>query len=257
MKLKKLHNSEELGQLKVAGFMSGSGSNLIKIIEHEMHLNKERGQSPFHFTVIFSDNYQSNASEIGARFGLPVFIYDLEGFCKRREVPTKDMRARAEYETECMNTLNTYECDAAAYAGYMRKATRVFVNSFLGINVHPADLTIIKDGKPKYRGDHVVKDALIAGEEEIRSATHIVTGEVDCGPVLMVSAPLKITYPIAEEIIDEMAGRYQNALKERGDWEIFPRTLEYIADGRFAQDAKGKLYFDKEVIPSGLRLEAE
>ncbi len=255
MKLKKLYDPEELGQLKVAGFMSGSGSNLIKIIEHEVHLKEERGQSPFHVPIIFSDNHLSKANEIGARFGLPVFIYDLDGFCNRRGTSTKDMGTREEYERECMKGLNEFECDVAAYAGYMRKATSVFVNAFLGVNVHPADLTIIKDGKPKYRGDHAVRDAIKECEEEIRSTTHIVTGEVDCGPVLMLSQPLEITYPIAEEIIDEMAGHYQNALKEKGDWEIFPRTLEYIADGRFARDATGKLYFDEKAIPSGLRFE--
>ena len=48
---------------------------------------------------------------------------------------------------------------------------------------------------------------------------------------------------------------YRDQLKEIGDWIIFPRTLEYIADGRFAQDDEGRLYFDNERIPNGLRIE--
>jgi folate-dependent phosphoribosylglycinamide formyltransferase PurN len=241
--------------LNVAGFMSGSGTNLVKILEHERELKLKRGKSPFHVAVIFSDTHKSKASEIGANFGVPVFIYDMVSFFEKRGKPLKDMETRAEYEKECVKVLDAFECEVAAYAGYMRKATDVFVSSFLGVNVHPADLTLkAEDGRPKYRGDHVVKDAIKAGERTIRSSTHLVTEKVDCGPVLMVSSPLAIDYPIPEDKIDEMAGHYQNALKERGDWVIFPRTLEYLADGRFAQDENKMMHFNGEPIPDGVRL---
>jgi len=257
MELTKLHDPAGSGQLRVAGFMSGSGTNLVKIIEHEQALAKERKESPFHVSVIFSDNGKSKASEIGAAFGMPVFIYDMNGFFEKRGKPIKDMQTRAEYEQECMKVLTEFDCSAVAYAGYMRKATNVFVNSFLGINVHPADLTILaENGRPKYRGDAVVRGAIRAGEKEIRSTTHIVAEKVDCGPVLMVSAPLRIIYPLSEDIIDRMAAHYQNVLKEKGDWVIFPKTLEYVADGRFARDAHNKIYFDGKQVPQGIKLEA-
>jgi len=255
MKLTKLYNAAEAGQLRVAGFMSGSGTNLIKIIEHEQILEQARGESPFHVAVIFSDNPKSKAIEIGAKFAVPVVIHDIESFYRQREMPIKDMGTRAEYERECLRALKGFECAVAAYAGYMRRATPVFVNSFLGVNVHPADLTLkTPDGRPRYRGDHAVKDAIQAGEPSIRSTTHIVIEKVDCGPILMVSAPLEITYPIPDDI-DQVAGQYQNALKEKGDWVIFPSTLEYIANGRYARDEQGRLYFDGKEIPQGVRLE--
>ncbi len=262
MILTKLYDAAEVGQLNVAGLMSGSGTNLVKIVEHEQELKEERGKSPYHVAVIFSDTHKSKASEIGARFAIPVFIYDLEGFCNKRGKPIKDMATRAEYEKECMKVLNEYECAVAAYAGYMRKATSVFVNSFLGINVHPADLTIKNpDETPKYRGDHAVRDAIRAGEKELRSTTHIVAQNVDCGQVLMVSAPVPVywptrevdkNYPGREQIMND---KHQNRLKEVGDWVIFPRTLEYIADGKFARDEDKRLYFDGKHIPQGVRLE--
>ncbi len=256
MALVKLYDASEVGQLRVAGFMSGSGTNLRKIIEHEQMLKKERGESPFHVSVIFSDNYKSKASEIAADFGIPAFIYDMDSFYKQRGKPLKDMNTRREYERECLRVLNEFECTAAAYAGYMRKATSAFVHSILGVNVHPADLTIKgNDGRPKYRGDHAVRDAIQAGEKSIRSTTHLVTEKVDCGPILMVSAPFPVVHPISDEILGEMAGRYQDALKERGDWVIFPRTLEYIADGRFAIDEQRRVYFDGKEIPQGVRLD--
>lgn len=50
--------------------------------------------------------------------------------------------------------------------------------------------------------------------------------------------------------------KHQNRLKEIGDWVIFPRTLEFLADGRYSQDDQRKLYFDGKEIPQGVRLEA-
>ncbi len=253
MLLTRLYDAKEAGQLRVAGFMSGGGTNLIKILGHEQRLKEERGESPFHVAVILSDNHKSNASGIGANFGIPAFIYDLESFCSHRGKPLKDMTAREEYERECLKVLNEFECAVAAYAGYMRKATSAFVNSFLGVNVHPADLTLRNpDGKPRYRGEHVVRDALQAGEKTIKSTTHIVAEKVDCGSILMVSEPLDVKYPIPGDVIDRIANYYQDALKAKGDWVIFPKTLEYIADGRFARDEKGNLYFDGKPIPDGL-----
>jgi folate-dependent phosphoribosylglycinamide formyltransferase PurN len=257
MVIQELHKPDRI--MNVAGFMSGKGTNLIKIIEYEQRLRQERGKSPYHVAVIFSDNHQSKANEIGAKFGVPVFTYDLESFCAAGGFNIKDMDARAEYEWQCVKVLDRFDCTVAAYAGYMRKATPALVNSFLGINVHPADLTIKgENGKPKYRGDHAVLDAMQAGEKEIRSTTHIVEEKVDCGSVLMVSAPVNVECNLAE-LSDAgkkvTAARYQDDLKGVGDWVIFPKTLEYIADGRFAADDEmHNLYFDGNPIPNGVRL---
>jgi len=256
MVLTRIFDSRKLGPMKVAGFMSGKGTNLIKIIEHERALVKSTGLSPYQVAVIFSDNSESNAVKIGKEFAIPTFVYDLEAFCAKKKVSVKDMTVRAKYEQQCLEVLKTFECPVAAYAGYMRKATPVFVDAFLGVNVHPADLTIKgENGKPKYRGDHTVLDAILAGEKEVRSTTHLVENKVDCGPILMVSAPVKIAYhPVRSEIEGNLADKYQDKLKEAGDWVIFPKTLEYMASGRFALDDKGDLYFDEKPIPNGVRL---
>ena len=255
MKLEKLYDSSKYGQLRVAGFISGKGTNLIKILEHEKKLKEERGTSPFHVAVIFSDNYKSNASVIGDTYGIRVFLNGMDNFFEKRGKSIKDKLTRVMYEMECMEVLSKFECPVAAYAGYMRRATPVFVNAFLGVNVHPADLTIRNfDGNPKYRGDHAVKDAILVGERFLSSTTHIVSEKVDCGNILMVSKPLDINYPLPKNI-EEFSDNVQDALKEVGDWVIFPKTLEYIADGRYSKDENENLYFDGEAIPMGLRLE--
>jgi hypothetical protein len=46
---------------------------------------------------------------------------------------------------------------------------------------------------------------------------------------------------------------HQDRLKRRGDWVIYPLTVQLIAGGRFSLD-RGKVYFDGRSAPKGVRL---
>lgn len=247
--------------MRVAGLMSGKGSNLIKIIEYQRRMEELEGYSPYNVVVIFTDNPESNAEEIGREHGILVLTRDIKAFHKERGKPRRDLEVRAEFDRGTVSLLKPFEVDVIAYAGYMSIATQVLINAFLGVNVHPADLTIVdKNGKRKYTGDHAVRDAILAGEKKLRSTTHIVEPIVDYGRILMVSRSIYVQslpfdFPRNKDDIDYVSSRHQDRLKEIGDWIIFPRTLEFIADGRYSQDEQGRLYFDDRPIPDGLKLE--
>lgn len=248
------------GPMLIAGLMSGSGSNLCKIIEHEREFIQRDGQAPYHVVVIFSDNSKSNAAAIGAEYNLPVIIHDIKQFYQERNKSLRDLVVRAEFDQHTVEALAPYRIAAAAYAGYMSIATSVLINAFLGVNVHPADLSIMQNGQYKYTGLHPVRDAILAGEPELRATTHLVSDVVDGGKVLMISSALPVTInnflSLSRTEQNTIAGTYQNQLKEIGDWMIFPKTLEYLATGRFTQDDAGQLYFDSQPIPHGLKLES-
>jgi folate-dependent phosphoribosylglycinamide formyltransferase PurN len=240
--------SPEYGVMRVAGLMSGTGTNLKKIIEHEKN---------YHVAVIFSDNIESNALKIGKEFDIPVIVRDKKGFYEKRKKPLRDMEVRMEFDSENIKALSKYDCPVAAYAGYMSIASSVLVNAFLGVNVHPADLSILdENGKRKYTGDNAVFNALVSGERELRSSTHLITNELDGGPILMVSCPIDIDCDQRHYSgLREIANDYQDLLKRKGDWVIFPRTLEDLACGRFSRDKKGNLYYGTTPIPFGMKLE--
>ena len=260
MALKELYHPES-GRARVAGFMSGSGTNLRKIVEHQRKMEEQDGRASYQVVVIFSDNPQSNAERIGRDYKIPVVIRDLTAFHKERGKPRKDLSVRAEFDEETVRALKPFNVDIAAYAGYMAIATPLLINAFIGINVHPADLSIMDGNKRKYTGDHAVRDAILAGEKQLRATTHIIEQQVDYGRIIMISPPLDVNLPQGfdasnKDQVKSVSDAHQNRLKELGDWVIFPKTLEYIADGRFSQDEQGNLYFDNKPIPSGLKLEA-
>lgn len=259
MALKELYHPES-GRMRVAGLMSGSGSNLRKIIEHGRAIESREGRAPYQVVVIFSENPESNAEKIGNDYSIPVVVRDIDSFYNERGKPRKDLSVRAEFDEGTVDALKPFNVNVAAYAGYMSIATNQLINAFLGINVHPADLSIVSGSKRKYTGDHAVRDAILAGEKQLRASTHIIEPQVDYGRILMISSPLGVNLPEGfdlnnKEQVKAVSDEHQNRLKEIGDWVIFPRTLEYIAEGRYSQDKQGLLYFDNKPIPQGVKLE--
>ncbi len=240
--------------------MSGSGSNIRKILEHQKHLEAKEGESPFQVVVLFTDRAESQAVRIGKEHDLPVVVRDLMGFCARRGVSRTDLRAREAFDEETVKALSPYGVKAAAYGGYMSIATRPLIQAFLGINVHPADLSVRRpDGTRKYVGDHAVRDAIAAGERSIASSTHIIEPIVDGGRILMISAAMAVNLEPGWDLRNPEHLRKaeevnQERLKAWGDWVIFPRTLEDIARGKFAADDGGQLYYEGKPIPRGWRL---
>lgn len=259
MNIKPLHNPSE-GTLRVAALMSGSGSNLRKILEKEQELKRNKGGFVYKVVVIFSDTFDSKACEIGKDFDIPIVTRDLREFYAHRKKPRSDLRVREEFDRETIRALAPFEAKVAAYAGYMSIATKPLVEAYLGVNVHPADLSIEIEEKRKYVGAHVVRDAILAGEPSIHSTTHIIEPLVDGGRLLMISSPLPVVpedpfNPNNTDAVRSVADFHQENLKKVGDWVIFPKTLQYIAEGRYAQDDEGKLFFDGQPIPKGLKLD--
>ena len=259
MKLKPLHDPAN-GKLLAVGFMSGSGTNLCRVLEHEQQLATERGSSPYHICAIFSDTADSRAAEIGAQFNIPVLLRDIRAYYKAHALPRTDMTLRSRYDAETVKLLAPFAAKVAVFAGYMSIASPVLIRAFLGVNVHPADLAVQVNGQRRWVGGHAVRDAIAAGEPVIRSTTHIVEPEVDGGRILMVSAPVQVQLPEGIDLKDKQqlklaTNSNQERLKKAGDWVIMPRTIEYLADGRFAATETGALCFDGQPVPGGLRLE--
>ena len=264
MKLKKIFDPNKRGfPMKVGAFMSGSGTNIIRLIERERLLIREKGSSPFHVVFIFSDRSdgQCKGEKIAFENGIPYFSYDIRTFyrmrgLKRNTLDPDGLRTRMEFDSLATKLIQAFEIDIIALGGYMSYITLKGC-----INVHPADLSIVTpDGRRKYVGDHAVLDAIIAGETTLRSSTLWTDQGVDTGPILMISGPLRVELPEPlEELmkdrdrLSKVTEEHQGRLKEIGDWKIFPHTIEMIAEGRFAFDEQNMVHVDGIPVPNGYR----
>jgi len=257
----KLNHNPMDGSLKVIGFMSGSGTNLINIIKKGFELEKEKGKLVYEVVAIFTDNSYSRAFKIGKMFDIPVIYRDINSFYSSRNIDKRDMETRIEYDNCTVQLLKSFKANIIIFCGYMSIVTGPLINNYIGINVHPADLSIEVNGKRKYIGGMAIRDTIIAGEKYIRSTTHIVSQFVDQGQILMISSPVRVMN------CKKLEGDYNendrlrhkvlynlNRLKKKGDHVVFPKTLEYISEGRFYLSENGKILFDGKEIPNGLKL---
>ncbi len=248
--------------MRVAGFMSGSGTNLVKILERQDDLAGTSGGCPYDVVVIFSDNPSSNGARIAESRGLPLAEADILAFYRSRGHDTKrDLSLRPEFDRKVIEKLGPYEVDAIVLAGYMSVVTAPLLEAFPGriVNVHPADLRILEGDRRKYTGDFAVRDAILAGESVLRATTHIVREQVDGGEILMVSDPVRVELPEGvkpvgqawrqeRDLWNRIAGEHQERLKQVGDWSILPKTLERLARGRYSVDEHGRAYLDGEPV---------
>ncbi|MBN1850163.1 MAG: formyl transferase [Deltaproteobacteria bacterium] len=254
---------EKQRSMRVAAFMSGSGTNIIKLLEKQKRLIKEKGQSPFEVIFVFSDRSDGKCQgeKIAYENGLPYFSYDIRVFhhkkgLKRTALTQEGLSARKAFDIVAQRLINAFDIDVVALGGYMSYTT---IDRC--VNVHPADLSILDQvGKRVYVGDHAVLDAIIAGEKTLRSSTLWTDKGVDTGPLLMVSDPLKVELPrILEELrkdkeaLIRIADEHQEKLKKIGDWKIFPQTITMIAEGRFALDENQQVYVDGKPVINGFR----
>ena len=249
--------------MRVAAFMSGSGTNIVKLLQAEGVLKAAEGSSPFQVVFIFSDRSDGlcQGERIACEKGIPYISYDIRTFHRIRSVKRtvsdpEGFEARREFDRTAEQLIRSFDIDVVALGGYMSYTTLQRC-----INVHPADLSILTpEGRRKYVGDHAVADAIAAGERVLRSSTIWTDKGVDTGPLLMVSEPVQVDLPEPlnellknRERLTKAAEINQQRLKEVGDWRIFPRTVELIARGRFALDPNGRVYVDGRPVPNGYR----
>jgi folate-dependent phosphoribosylglycinamide formyltransferase PurN len=116
------------------------------------------------------------------------------------------------------------------------------------------------DGKRRYTGDNAVADAILAGERFLRAYTLWTDQGVDTGPLLMVSGPVEVKLTESIDalknnlmLLKQVVDKHQGELKQKGDWIIFPRTIEMISEGRFALDEMNRVYVDGKPVPAGFR----
>jgi len=125
--------------------------------------------------------------------GIPCLRHPIRSFYKWQHAPVRDLALRREFDACTLHLLRPYAPDLVVLSGYLYLLTAPMLEAFPAriVNVHHSDLS----GPPgrRYPGLHAVREAILAGETETRATAHVVTEEVDAGPLLLRSWP----YPVA------------------------------------------------------------
>ncbi|AKO96914.1 MAG: phosphoribosylglycinamide formyltransferase [Marinovum algicola] len=149
--------------LRVAILISGGGSNMVTLVD------SMTGDHPARPCLVLSNRPDAGGLDKARARGIEVAVVDHRPFGKDR----------AGFETELQAALEAARPDILCLAGFMRVLTAEFVTRWQGrmLNIHPSLL-------PKYKGLDTHARALAAGDAEAGCSVHLVTPELDDGPVL-------------------------------------------------------------------------
>jgi len=134
--------------------------------------------------------------------GLEALRQRVQVECVLNRRPTRG-RDRETFDRVTAAMILPYDVDAVVLLGYLYVITEPLLATFPEriLNIHDADLALRKaDGGPRYPGLHATRDAILAGETETRSSAHIVTPELDGGPVIARTDPFPVA-PFVQEAV--------------------------------------------------------
>jgi phosphoribosylglycinamide formyltransferase-1 len=165
-----------------------------------------------------SNSSTSNATELGNQFNVPVVVHQ--------------ERDSTKLFAEISNTLQEFHIDLLIYAGFMKISPSWFVQRFPGINLHPADLTQVReDGTPKYTGMRAVQDAIADHVSSVSSTLHVVDTQADHGTPIAVSKPLELSGTGMEN-----SSEVHERMKIHCEHIAYPHMLELLSKGEIIRE---------------------
>ena len=188
---------------RVGVLISGRGSNMAALIEAS-----RAPDCPFEVALVVSYVQNAPGLDFAAANGIPQFSADHRGM------------KRAEFDLLIDGALRDAQIEYVALAGYMRLLSPGFVARWAGrmVNIHPSLL-------PDYKGLNTHQRVLDAGETKHGATVHLVTAELDDGPIL-AQAEVPV---LRDDDADTLAARV--LIEEH---KLYPRALTDLIRGSVA-----------------------
>jgi phosphoribosylglycinamide formyltransferase-1 len=166
---------------RIGVLASGRGSNLQALLDAQ-----GAGFLRARVAVVISDREDSAALERARRHGVPAIHLD---------PGSPRARLRPEVERAMVEVLREHGVDWVVLAGYFRIVGPVLLGAFplRVLNIHPSLL-------PSFPGLHGPRQALAYGVRVSGCTVHLVTTEVDAGPILR-QAPVPVLPDDTEEAL--------------------------------------------------------
>jgi phosphoribosylglycinamide formyltransferase-1 len=143
--------------------ISGGGSNMAAIVRAA-----QSEQWPARIAAVISNKADAGGLAFAKANGIPTAV-----------VSSADFDSRDAFDAALRAAIDEFSPDLVVLAGFMRVLTAAFVGHYAGrmLNIHPSLL-------PQFPGLHTHRQVLAAGHSRHGASVHIVTAELDGGPVL-------------------------------------------------------------------------
>ena len=182
--------------------ISGRGSNMRSIVE---------GESGLEVRAVIANRPGAGGLEWAQGRGLVTEVVDHTSFTSRDA-----------FDTALGERIAAHDPDFIFLAGFMRILTPKFIERFPNriVNIHPSLL-------PAFTGLHTHRRALAAGVKLHGATVHVVTPDLDSGPIL------------AQAAVPVMRGDTEERLAARvlaAEHRIFPQVVRWLVEDRVRFD---------------------
>ena len=181
--------------------ISGRGSNLQALIQAA-----EQGRFDARIGVVISNRAQAGGLDLARAAGIETLVLD------HRQFATRD-----DYDSRLAQELLIRGVSLVALAGFMRLVGARLLEAFPAaiLNIHPSLL-------PAFPGLNAQQLALEHGVKVTGATVHLVTGELDGGPIV-----LQACVPVLEDdTVETLAARI--LLEEH---RLYPEAVRIVIEG--------------------------
>lgn len=181
--------------------ISGRGSNLQAIVEAI-----REGRLDATVAVVVSNRADAVGLARAREAGIETVV-----------LPHTGWPSRADYDRALVDVLRRRDVALVCLAGFMRLLGPAFIDAFPGrvLNIHPSLL-------PSFPGLHAQRQALEYGVKATGATVHLVTTELDAGPIVLQS-----TVPVLDDDTEETLSA--RVLVE--EHQIYPEAIRLVLDG--------------------------
>lgn len=179
--------------------ISGSGSNMSAIVRAARQQDWA-ARHGVHIAAVLSNKADAEGLRIARQNGIAAQALDHKAYATREA-----------FDAAMAAAIDAYEPAVVVLAGFMRILSDGFVRHYAGrlVNIHPSLL-------PAFTGLHTHQRALDAGCKVAGATVHLVTAELDAGPIL------------AQGVVPVLPGDTAQTLAARvlaQEHEIYPRAV--------------------------------
>jgi phosphoribosylglycinamide formyltransferase 1 len=193
---------------RLAVLISGRGSNLQSIID-----GVASGRLDATIAIVLSNRAEAQGLLRARAAGIDAV------YLNPREHTDRDA-----YDCAIVGLLNTRGVDLVCLAGYMRLVGRPLLDAFAGriLNIHPSLL-------PSFRGLDAQRQALEHGVRITGATVHLVTSDLDDGPIVLQAA-----VPVLDtDTVETLSARI---LVE--EHHIYPDAIAQVLGGEWSLDGR-------------------
>jgi phosphoribosylglycinamide formyltransferase-1 len=187
---------------RIVILISGRGSNMEAIVQASAH-----EAWPARVVAVISNRPQAAGLAFAQAHGISVAVVDHQAHADR-----------SAFDRALADAIDQHQPHLVVLAGFMRVLGDAFVRHYEGrlLNIHPSLL-------PAFPGLHTHRRALEAGCKAVGATVHLVTPELDHGPIVMQSVvPVR---PVDDE--HTLAARVLAT-----EHLIYPKSVRWFVEGR-------------------------